>query len=70
MTVVTNRPLTTIASYDTIGTMDKIINIKVNGELWKEAKIAAVKRGITVREWLEGALRGQLELDHVEEVEK
>jgi post-segregation antitoxin (ccd killing protein) len=70
MTVVTNRHLLVIGNYAIIGTMDKIINTKVDSELWKQAKIAAVNSGATVQQWLTKAIRMQLELDHVEQVEK
>lgn len=35
-------------------------SINIDEELWKEAKIEAVKRGITVTELLEKALRNEL----------
>lgn len=35
-------------------------SINIDEELWKEAKIEAVKRGITVTELLENALRNEL----------
>ena len=38
-----------------------VTSIRVDGELWKEAKIYAIKRGITLAELLNELLRRELE---------
>ena len=41
----------------------KQTSIKIDAELWKQAKIEAIKRGITLGELLELALRKELGLE-------
>jgi len=40
----------------------KQTSVKIDAELWKQAKIEAIKRGITLSELLELALRRELGL--------
>ena len=43
---------------------EKIVtSIKVDKELWKEAKIHAIKNGMTLYEFLEQALRNRLKAE-------
>jgi predicted HicB family RNase H-like nuclease len=39
----------------------KTINIQVDPELWKQAKVEAAKEGITLQEWLDKAIREKLD---------
>ncbi len=39
-----------------------VTSIKVDEEIWKEARIEAIKRGVTVAELLSDALRKELQL--------
>lgn len=42
--------------------MDKIVNIVLDSDLWQQARVAALKQGLTVREWLTDAIKAKLEL--------
>lgn len=41
--------------------MKKIINIRLDSELWKQAKIQAIKEGKTLQEWITEAIKEKLD---------
>ncbi len=40
----------------------KDINIELDSELWKEAKVQAIKESITVKEWVALAIKEKIDL--------
>ncbi|MCV0398365.1 MAG: hypothetical protein K5785_00055 [Nitrosarchaeum sp.] len=40
-----------------------VTSIKIDEELWKQAKIEAIKRGITAAEFLNNAIKNELEIN-------
>jgi len=43
--------------------VDKVTSIKIDSELWRRAKLLAVKRGVTLRSILEDLLLGEVRAD-------
>lgn len=44
-----------------------VTSLRVDPELWKEAKIEAIRRGITLAEIVDQALRKELKLEKLKE---
>jgi len=44
----------------------KIINIRLDADLWKQAKMDAVRQGFTLQEWLTLAIILQLDNSRIE----
>jgi hypothetical protein len=40
--------------------MKKLVNIRLDLDLWHEARVASVKEGITLQEWLTRAIQREL----------
>ena len=43
----------------------KLVNIRVDAELWRKAKVQAAVEGKTLQEWIEDAIRSRLALEPV-----
>ena len=44
----------------------KIVNTKIDPDLWQQARVAALKQGITMQFWLTMAITQKLKSDGVE----
>ncbi len=44
---------------------EKVTSIKIDAELWKQAKLLAVKRGVTLKSIVEGLLSDEVERGEV-----
>ena len=40
---------------------EKIVNLRVDQDLWKRAKKAAIDQGVPLKEWIAGAIKEKLE---------
>jgi len=43
----------------------KVINIKLGDELWQQARIEALKQGVTMQDWLTDAIQQKLQSSKV-----